>query len=348
MPLSKIKKITILLTKIITMKNILTVVLSICFLQVSFCQEPAKKDNEVTFDKNKFLKELSENACKCIDSINTGRKSKDSISSQIHSCIAKQVDAYQMGDKIASIKDLENTAKEGDDGKKSINISINVNPNSDEYKKYYYEMERYLINHCQAIKDKISADDKVGEKSISRNDEAIKYYNLGMDESKKENFEKAIEYYKKAAVFDPEFAFVYDNLGISYRRLNRYDDAIDAYEKSLKIDPNGTMPLQNIAVAYVYKKEYKKAVKAYERLAKIDDKNPEVFYGIGNIYTQYLFDYEKALENLCQAYNLYLAQKSPYRTDAETLIQTVYKEMKKQGKEALFNAILEKYHLTGK
>ena len=252
-----------------------------------------------------------------------------------------------MGVKLASIKDLEKEAKEGEDGKKNINISINVNTDSNEYKEYYYEIERYLINNCKAIRDKIAANDKPNEKSLAKNDESRKYYNSGLEEAKIEHYEKAIENFKKAVVFDPEFAFAYDNIGICYRKLNKYDEAIDAYEKSIKIDPNGITPLQNIAVAYQYKNEYKKAVKAYEKLAELDKSNPEVYYGIGQIYAQNLFDYEKALENLCEAYTLYVAQKSPYRTDAETLIQIVYKEMKKQGKEALFNEILKKHNISG-
>ena len=45
-------------------------------------------------------------------------------------------------------------------------------------------------------------------------------------------------------------------------------------------------------------------------------------------------------------YNLYVEQKSPYRSDAETLINRVNKEMKKQGKEAIFNEILKKNHIS--
>lgn len=329
------------------MKHFLTALVCICSLQIGFGQDTTQKESESVFNKKQFLKEISENACKCIDSIDTGRKSKDSISSEIHSCIDKQVGAYQMGVKLASIKDLGKEVKEGDDGKKKIDISINVNPDSNEYKDYYYDIERYLINNCKSIRDKIAANDKPNEKSLAKNDESRKYYNSGLEEAKVEHYEKAIEYFKKAVVFDPEFAFAYDNIGICYRKLNKYDEAIDAYEKSIKIDPNGITPLQNIGVAYMYKKEYKKAIKAYEKLAELDKSNPEVYYGIGQIYAQYLFDYEKALENLCQAYSLYVAQKSPYRTDAETLIQIVYKEMKKEGKEAVFNEILKKHNISG-
>lgn len=327
------------------MKSLLSILLFVFSISISFSQETTTVEKEIKFDKKQFLKELSENACKCIDSISTYDKIVDSISSEIHRCIDKQVGAYQMGTKLASIGNLEEV-KEGDDGKKSINISINVNSNSKEYKEYYYEIERYLTSNCAAIKDKMAVNDKVNSKSVSRNPEALKYYSLGLEESKKENFEKSIEYYKKALVFDQDFAFAYDNMGICYRRLNKYDEAIDAYEKSLKIDPSGTMPLQNIAIAYLYKKEYKKAVKSYEKLAKLDPKNPEVFYGIGNIYVQYLNEYEKGLENLCQAYIIYIEQKSPYRTDAEKLINIAYSELKKQGKEKIFNEILEKYKIS--
>lgn len=327
------------------MKPLFSLLLLSFSISVGFSQETTSVYKGTKFDKKQFLKELSENACKCIDSISTYNKIADSVSSEIHKCIDKQVGAYQMGTKLASIQNLDEV-KEGDDGKKSVNITINVNPNSKEYRQYYYEIEKHLMANCAIIKSKIESNDVISEGSRSNNSEAIKYYNLGIDESGKENYEKAIEYYKKAVVFDPNFAFAYDNIGICSRKLNKYDDAIDAYEKSLKIDPNGLTPLQNIAVAYIYKKDYKKGVKAYEKLAKLDSKNPEVYYGIGNIYAQYLFEYEKALENLCQAYNIYVDQKSPYRTDAETLINIVYAAMKKDGKEKIFNEILAKYNIS--
>jgi tetratricopeptide (TPR) repeat protein len=135
-------------------------------------------------------------------------------------------------------------------------------------------------------------------------------------------------------------------LGVNYRRLNKFEQAINAYEESLKIDPNGLMPLQNIAVAYQYKGEYTKAISAYQKLAIIDNNNPEVFYGIGNVYATYLKDYEKGLENMCKAYNMYIEQKSPYRSDAEKIINYIYSEMKKEGQEEKFNQILKANNIS--
>lgn len=304
------------------------------------------QEKEVDFNKEQFLKEISENACKCIDSIDTFDKTKEITSENISQCIDKQVVAYQMGLKIAdlNIKKIEEEAKTAN-SKKEINININSNPNSKEYKEYYYELERYLTDNCNALKTKINSNDKVGAKSLSTNDLALEYYNKGIAASKEENFEEAISNYKKAVTVDPEFAFAYDNMGICYRRLNKYEEAIKAYEKSLKIDPNGSMPLQNIAVAYIYKKEYKKAVKAYEKLGELQPDNPEVFFGIGSVYTQYINDIEKGLDNMCKAYIMYIAIKSPYRTDAEKYIQVLYSEFKKQDKLEMFNAILEKHKI---
>jgi tetratricopeptide (TPR) repeat protein len=128
--------------------------------------------------------------------------------------------------------------------------------------------------------------------------------------------------------------------------MNNYDKAIECYERSLKIDPKGQMPLQNIAVAYQYKKEFQKAIDAYKRLSVLDRNNPEIYYGIGVIYASSLIDYELSLENMCKAYNLYVEQKSPYRTDAEKLINALYVEMKKQGKEQKFKEILKENKIS--
>ena len=46
---------------------------------------------------------------------------------------------------------------------------------------------------------------------------------------------------------------------------------------------------------------------------------------------------------MCMAYNLYVAQKSGYRSDAVRVIQMIYAEMKKQGKEETFNKILSEH-----
>ena len=203
-----------------------------------------------------------------------------------------------------------------------------------------------MMANCKSIKRKIASSDLENYYSVSKNPEAKKMYSKGIEQSEKQNYQKAISYLEKALKIDSLFAFAWDNMGLCYRKLDKYDDAIYAYNKSLELDPLGLMPLQNIAVAYKYKKEYQKALAAYETLAELDSKNPEVYYGIGLIYAYNLNDLEKGLDNICKAYMYYIAQKSPYRTDAEKLINLIYTDMKKQEKETAFDEILKKNNIN--
>lgn len=287
-----------------------------------------------------FKKSTGDGICKCIDSIQTGSKSSDSINAEIKACIDDKVMAYQM------IVKLSNAQKQAEkSGEKSTNVEINTNKESDSYKKYFYELQSYVLDNCPSLRDRIARNNNDNSDSFSKNSDALKFYDKGLEETKQGNFEAAILNYKKAVVFDPKFTYAYDNMGICYRRLNKFDEALDAYEKSLAIDPNGKMPLQNSAIVYIYKKEYKKAVKAYERLAKVDANNPEVFYGLGHTYHFYLNDQEKALDNMCQAFNLYTAQNSAYRADAEKTIKMIYAKMKEANQLELFNSILKKHKI---
>jgi tetratricopeptide (TPR) repeat protein len=321
------------------MKKLVVLIIVLLIYSKGNSQEVKKLGSET------LLKELAEKGCKCVDSIHTYNRPKNEIAMDISDCIDKQIGAYQLGSKLLQIDILKEKAVEKD-GKKQVDISFNTNENSEEYKKYYFEMERYMMENCASVKEKIASNEKQSAKSFSDNKKAIEYYTKGMDQSKKENFEKAIEYFEKAVKEDSEFAFAWDNMGLNYRRLNNFDKAIECYKKSLEIDPKGLMPLQNIAIVYQYKKEYNKAIEAYSKLAELDKNNPEIYYGIGNVYATNLQDYEKGLENMCKAYNMYVYLKSPYRTDAEKMISFIYVEMKKQGKEEKFNQILKDNNIT--
>lgn len=302
------------------------------------------QDSSAIF-KESLLKELSGHACKCIDSIQLYNKSREQVVTAINKCLNEQIVAYQLSSKLLAPGLLKNTT-ENDNEKKEVNISVNTDEDSKEYKKYYYEFERYMMVNCNALKEKVATNEKQSSKSFSNDPKALEYYSSGLDEVKKENYKKAVKYFEKAVKIDPQFAFAWDNMGIAYRKLDDYDKALEAYQNSLAIDSNGLMPLQNIAVVYQYKKDYQKALTAYSRLAAIDSNNPEVYYGIGLLYTLKLKELEKGLSNLCKAYNLYLAQKSPYRTDAERVINMIYAEMKQQGKEELFKATLKEHHIS--
>lgn len=300
--------------------------------------EEQKKMMKEAFPKQKFLSQVSDKACKCIDSISTTNKNAKENSVEVKKCIDKEVIGYQSALTILKTVDVKENEK--------ATLTIYTNPESNEYKKYYFEIEKQLMDSCQVIKNVVGMNNKLNKKSLSDNIQAKREYNIGINYFKANDYANALQYFKKAVEIDPEFVFAWDNLGLCHRKLGNFDAAIEAYKKSIKLDPAGVMPRQNIAYAYIGKKDYKKAIDCYNDLAKLDKNDPEIFYGIGAIYFEHLKDYEKALDNMCKAYNLYIAQNSPYRTDAEKIIQSICNELKQQGKEGTFNTILKANNIS--
>lgn len=296
--------------------------------------------------ENNFITNYSDSACECIGKINIGNRTKEKINTEVKECINSQVSMYQLTSKLSNIADQlevsenDNKVEKDTTDTNKIDIIIDTNEESTGYKSYYYELERYLMDNCEDIKSVLASDNQESPVSISNKKLAKKYYNQGIKYYQKQNFKKSIIFNKKAIKEDPNFAFAWDNLGISYRMLGDYKKAIYAYEKSLEIDPYGTMPLQNIAVAYQYENEFEKAIVAYEKLGGIYKNNPEVYFGIGKIYAVNLKDYEKGLNNMCKAYNIYVETSSPYRADAEKIISFISGEMSSKGDQEIFNRIL--------
>ncbi|WP_299179387.1 tetratricopeptide repeat protein [uncultured Chryseobacterium sp.] len=292
-----------------------------------------KNDNQKLPSPKEILKELTEAGCKCLDSIDAYNKTKDAINMEISSCIDVRVLPYMLSKTLSKV-DLE----KGD--KKEVTVNINSNPNSSEYKQAYNELESSMMDNCPELRNLAAVAESMKEHH-SNDPIALEFYNKAIDASSKEDWKEAIKNYKLALEKDPKFVYAWDNIGVCYRRIGEYDNALNAYKKSLEIDPKGKVPLQNIAMTYIYKKEYQKAIDSYMALDKVYPGDAEVYYGIGQIYYEYLKENEKALDYMAKAYNVYTKQKSPYRSDAETIIGYIYKKMKDGGKTEKFKEILK-------
>jgi tetratricopeptide (TPR) repeat protein len=230
-------------------------------------------------------------------------------------------------------------------GNKNNEISLVTDKSSNEFKRYYFEIERMLNDSCKVMRDAVSSNNETKEKSMSANETALSHYYEGVDYLKKEDYAAAIPFFKKAVDTDPEFVFAWDNLGICYRRTGRLDEALAAYQAALRVDPSGKTALQNLPVVYLHQKKNEEAIAAYKKILQYYPEDPEAYYGIGVVYFENLKDDVNALQNMCKAYNLYIAQKSPYRTDAEKLVNMIYARMKNAGKEDDFWRILKENNI---
>jgi tetratricopeptide (TPR) repeat protein len=218
---------------------------------------------------------------------------------------------------------------------------------SDRYKQSYYQVERWLKDSCSEMNTAIARYDEAGEKSFSKNPEAYAAYEKGVSLMQAEKYAECIPWFEKAVAIDSQFVFAWDNLGVVYRRLGNLDKAETAYKKSLSIEPAGKTALQNIAVVYHRQNKPNEAISAYTDILKHYPGDPEAYYGISIVYLDSKKDLPLALDYMCKAYNLYIENKSPYRSDAEKVINLIYSQMKKENKEEDFYRVLKENKIKG-
>ena len=204
-------------------------------------------------DNSEKIVSVGYDACECIGKIDTDLDYEEK-SEQIKECITSANMSYQMLTKLTAVSErLEDTVSKPSHDKliDSINVAskeIKISINSDED---FEEIENYLMETCGDMKSiYFSSDKTTSRKSVSKKQEVRIYYSKGIQANQDQDYELAIDYYKKALAIDKKFAFAWDNLGIACRRLNKNAEAVEAYKKSLKIDPKGKMPLMNIGIAY--------------------------------------------------------------------------------------------------
>lgn len=309
-------------------------ILSICLFSLSgFAQENNEKyENRIV--------EASDKICNCLDKIVRPGKTSEEKNSEIKKCIEDDIRPYNLLDQLTSA--YEETKK--DPSKKEVNITYDSNEKV-YGSPFYFDVERYLMQNCESMQILVNSHDYIFPNSFSNNEKAIDYYRKGDVFMTKNDFEAAAKAYKNAIETDPIFSFAWDNLGLAYRKLEKYDLALDAYKNSLKLEPNGFMPLQNIPVVYEIKKEYDKAIEAYKNITKVYSKNAEADYGVGRIYIFYKNDIPKGLDYMCKAYLKYIETNSPYRVDAEEIINYTFTELKKENKTDIFYKILNENNI---
>jgi tetratricopeptide (TPR) repeat protein len=330
--------------------NIILVFVCLVISQVAFGQRKKKKQDEAAlienvkanlsdfFSGDKLIGSTGKSMCEDFDSLElVVRKGSDiDIKEEIKSRIQTSAMSVQLMGTLFKIKN--------DNENKSTTIQIG----SEEDLAIRRKLEDWLMDSCAAFKSLMNShNDDIGIGSKSINSDAIRNYNEGLDLLANEKYSQAIDKFQNAVLADSQFAYAWDNLGICNRKLNNLDAAIAAYSMSMKINPLNETPIQNAAVAYTLKSDYQNALAMYKKLAKLNDKNPEVFYGMAQMYIT-MGKKEEALENICKAYALYVENNSPFRVDAEKIINRLYALYKKDDNTKEFHKVTKSYGINFK
>ena len=83
-------------------------------------------------------------------------------------------------------------------------------------------------------------------------------------------YEDAIEAYRRALRLKPDFADAWYNLGICYGNLKKYGLAILSYEEAVRIEPERASAWFNLGVAYYFLEKREKVREIYQTLRKLD------------------------------------------------------------------------------
>jgi tetratricopeptide (TPR) repeat protein len=215
------------------------------------------------------------------------------------------------------------------------------------------ENERYLEKVIKIRKRKDFFDKGDLEK-------ASYYDTLGFYLKSKENYEEALDYFKKALSIRKKnlghdnisIANSYERIGLIYLQLGKLDFALDAFHNSLSIreitlgENHSMTAVMYARIAVIYKRQkkndeaiqfYIKALESYQNSSEVNfEKTAYMFHELGFLYIK-IGDYSKAIEFFNKLLDIYKSspdENSGKSAQVQEIIGNIYR-MQKDGPHAI-------------
>jgi tetratricopeptide (TPR) repeat protein len=148
----------------------------------------------------------------------------------------------------------------------------------------------------------------------NRRAKAVQLFRDGLSFLSKDDCEKALPYFEKAAEADTNYAEAWAQTGFCNEKLGRHPEAIEASKKAVNLRPSAESYF-NIGLANYYLKQYREAIDAYRQAIKIDPYNSaDAYYALGLVYR----DTGKADEEI-QAYKAAIRLRPDFTSAYERL-----------------------------
>jgi tetratricopeptide (TPR) repeat protein len=113
---------------------------------------------------------------------------------------------------------------------------------------------------------------------------AEKYYKLGIARHRKGEYDRSIEEYSRAIETNPRYLKAYINRGVAYARKGQLDQAISDYTMAMELNPKCALAYHNRGVAYTRKGLLDKAISDYSKAIDINSKIAVAYYNRGTAY----------------------------------------------------------------
>ena len=131
--------------------------------------------------------------------------------------------------------------------------------------------------------------EKSDEKAIKKmareiaKDRAADFYQTGMREFNKGDFQDAVEAFQKAVGENRKDYKSYYALGQSYEKLNKAKEAAEAYEEVIKIKSDYLPAREVLALLYFHQKKFQEAETHLKEARTLKSEVAEVYYCLGEI-----------------------------------------------------------------
>ena len=126
--------------------------------------------------------------------------------------------------------------------------------------------------------------------------------NVGLDQ-----FDVAVEAFKKLIEIKPDYAWAHNNLGFSLQKTDRLEEAIEAYKKGIEIEQNSYEACYNMGNALKDLGRLEEAIVAYNRALSIKPGCAEAYNNLGTALQE-----QGKLEEAISAYNKALTIRPDY------------------------------------
>ncbi len=118
----------------------------------------------------------------------------------------------------------------------------------------------------------------LSEWEVKREETGEGLYSAGLPYLWREDYEKAIPFFKEAVKKDPRYANAYFQIGYCNAQLKHYQEALAAYKQAIQVQPDFAIAHFYLGLAYLELNDRDSALKEYDILKKMGRRNVDRDY----------------------------------------------------------------------
>jgi tetratricopeptide (TPR) repeat protein len=121
-------------------------------------------------------------------------------------------------------------------------------------------------------------------KAIIAKEPSVIYFTLGKYYFNNNDFDNALNYFKKAIEINPKFAEAHHNLGIVYYNLNEKNGAVDELKNAIRLNGGYAKAYYSLALVYYESKDYGNVLQNLLKVIELEPENANAHFDLAVVY----------------------------------------------------------------